>query len=216
MIYNTLYTTLGSQLRGWLVNRLKGGTGRIDFEDLMQATWLNVWRGLDTFASRSEGQGTAVGRLKTWVYTVARNLHLDAERHEATIRMDSLEALTRTRMITGEEHIEYYDKECEPDIADRVTERAEADWVAGMISTALLPQQVMLLQLVGTGMTQDEIGEVYGMPRTVVKSRLHRARQAAYRYLASDDKRVRSAVFDRRYTRRDAATKYLLDTTLPS
>jgi RNA polymerase sigma factor (sigma-70 family) len=214
MIYNALYTTLGSELRGWLVNRLKGGTGRIDFEDLMQATWLNVWRGLDTFASLSEGRGTAVGRLKTWVFTVARNLHVDAERHEATIRMQSLEALTRIRAMTGEEHIEHYEKEWEPDFADAFDDREEAAWVAERVKRELTPGYVLLLQLVGSGMSHDEIGVVLNVSRQAVKARVARARQNALQALQVDNRRVASVEFKRRYTRRNAAIAHISNVTV--
>lgn len=215
-IYDVLYATLGKQLNGWWVNRLKGGTGRIDFEDLVQSTWLKVWRGLDTFVLHPDGRGTAVGRVRTWVFTVARNTHIDAERREAVIRMESLDALHSDRMREADDHIEYHDRECEPDFADELSNRDEAAWVAAKLKRELSPGHVLLLQLVGSGMTHDEIGVVLDVSRDAVKARVNRARQNALQVLQVEEKRVASVPFGRRYTRRDAAIAYLSDTAVPT
>lgn len=215
-IYDVLYATLGKQLNGWWVNRLKGGTGRIDFEDLVQATWLKVWRGLDTFVCHADGRGTAVGRVKTWVFTVARNIHIDAERREAAIRMESLDALHHDRMREADDHIEYHDKEFEPDFADEFGNRDEAAWVAAKLKRELTPGQVLLLQLVGSGMSHDEIGVVLNVSRDAVKARVNRARQNALQVLQVTNRRVASVGFKRRYTRRNAAIAHISNATVPT
>lgn len=217
-LYHALYTTIASELRGWCTNRVKGGSPRIEADDLFQGTWANVWQGLDTFVHHAEGRGSGAGRLKTWVYTVAKNLHLDAARHEATIVMQSLDALHdgRTSSIEADAYIEYHDHNCEPDFADAVVERDEAARVAAVIRAVLLPEQVLILQLVGAGLTQEEIGAVFDLSREAIKARLNRARQSAYRYLRVQDRRVRAAPFGRRYTRRNAAIAHRFDTPVPT
>lgn len=215
-IYDVLYATLAKQLRGWWVNRLKGGTGRIDLEDLVQSTWFKVWRGLDTFVLHPDGRGTAVGRVRTWVFTVARNTHIDAERHEAVIRVESLDALHHDRMREADDHVEYHDRDCEPDFADELGNRDEAVWVAAKLKRELTSGQVLLLQLVGSGMNHDEIGVVLGISRDAVKARVNRARQTALKVLQVKEKRVASVPFGRRYTRRHAAIADLSDTAIPT
>jgi len=215
-IYDVLYATMRKQLNGWWVNRLKGGTGRIDFEDLVQATWLKVWRGLDTFVCHADGRGTAVGRVKTWVFMVARNIHIDAERREAVIRMESLEAWHKSRMREGDDHADYHDNEWEPDFADAFDDREEAAWVAERVKRELTPGHVLLLQLVGSGMSHDEIGVVLNVSRQAVKARVNRARQNALQALQVDNRRVASVDFKRRYTRRNAAIAHISNATVPT
>lgn len=217
-VYHALYNTIASELRGWCTNRVKGGSPRIEADDLFQATWANVWQGLDTFVHHADGRGSGAGRLKTWVYTVARNLHLDAARHEAMLIMQSLNALHdgRTASVEDDAHVEYHDHNHEPDFADAVLDRDEAMWAAQSLKAALSPDQVLVLQLTGAGLSQYEIAAVIGLSRQAVKARLNRARQTAYRYLGIEDKRVCAVPFGRRYTRRDAAIAHLFDTAVPT
>ena len=62
--------------------RLSGQRQRA--EDLLQETWLKVLRGAATYEARA--------KFTTWVYTIARNLCMDALRKESYRRAESLDA----------------------------------------------------------------------------------------------------------------------------
>ncbi|MBI5545902.1 MAG: sigma-70 family RNA polymerase sigma factor, partial [Deltaproteobacteria bacterium] len=64
--------------------RLSGNRQRA--EDLLQETWLKVVRSAGTYEARA--------KFTTWVYTIARNLCMDAMRKDAYRKAESLDAAT--------------------------------------------------------------------------------------------------------------------------
>jgi RNA polymerase sigma-70 factor, ECF subfamily len=67
---------------------MKGGTSEPQAEDLAQETLLSVWRKARLFDPSSAGAAT-------WIFTIARNLRIDAVRRErrgGAIRVDEVEA----------------------------------------------------------------------------------------------------------------------------
>jgi DNA-binding NarL/FixJ family response regulator len=82
------------------------------------------------------------------------------------------------------------------------------------VKRELTPGYVLLLQLVGSGMSHDEIGVVLNVSRQAVKARVARARQNALQALQVDNRRVASVEFKRRYTRRNAAIAHISNVTV--
>jgi RNA polymerase sigma-70 factor, ECF subfamily len=128
--------------------------------DLLQETFLRLWRRLD------DTDGWGDGRLRGWLITVARNLVVDRYRAERTRRgtLEALERETPRPEARGR------------DAADHVVDRDELAQLERAI--AELPdelREILTMTTVGQ-MTSQEVGEALGLPAGTVRYRLHRAR----------------------------------------
>jgi RNA polymerase sigma-70 factor, ECF subfamily len=127
--------------------------------DLMQDTFLRAWQHLDALADMSKD------RQRAWIFTVARNLSVDAHRHEHT-RAGAQQALAR-----------------EPSRPQQAASTAviAAERVA-VVGEAIrqLPdsQRVALTMAAAGGMTSTELAAALDVPAGTVRYRLSLARRA--------------------------------------
>ena len=124
-------------------------------EDLLQETFVRVWRKADTFDGRAEAS--------TWVFTIALNVARDAARRRAV----RTRADRRASRANGRAAAPAAAAECEAGDARGAVRRA----------VAALPDDLrepLVLRHFG-GLTAAEAGRVLGLPPGTVKDRCARA-----------------------------------------
>ncbi|MPY95532.1 MAG: sigma-70 family RNA polymerase sigma factor [Acidimicrobiia bacterium] len=144
-----------------LAFRLLGCPRRMD--DALQEAYVKAYRGLSSFEGRS-----SVG---TWLYRITYNTCLDLLRSESRRETTTLEVLRE-----------------QPDTAPGPDGRAaeRADLAAAL--AALPPDQRAAVLLVDAeGYDYDAAGDILGVARGTVASRLSRARSALRAALAEDE-----------------------------
>jgi RNA polymerase sigma factor (sigma-70 family) len=143
----------------WLLARLRRRCADDDVvADVMQETYLAVWRAAGSFAG-STTSGSAVG----WLWTIAGNRLVDAFRRRA--RQSQVPAVP---------------------LADTVAPAAEDEVMAGRVGQELeqallvLPPEArqVLRAMVLDGFSVRETSLLLGLPENTVKSRARRARIA--------------------------------------
>jgi RNA polymerase sigma-70 factor (ECF subfamily) len=134
-------------------------------EDVFQATFLQVHLKKEQF---EEGR-----RFRPWLYTIATNQAIDAQRRNRRHRMVSLDNRTGgeddvgalVEMLSGAERT-----------ADEQMESAEAqEWVRSAVDDLPDGLKQALLLVYHKGMKYREAADVLGIPVGTVKSRLHAA-----------------------------------------
>jgi RNA polymerase sigma-70 factor (ECF subfamily) len=134
-------------------------------EDVFQATFLQVHLKKEQF---EEGR-----RFRPWLYTIATNQAIDAQRRNKRHRMVSLDHRTGgeddvgalVEMLSGTERT-----------ADERMEEEEArEWVRGAVGDLPDTLRSALLLVYHQGMKYREAADVLGIPVGTVKSRLHAA-----------------------------------------
>jgi RNA polymerase sigma-70 factor, ECF subfamily len=127
--------------------------------DLMQDVFLRAWQQLDQLADMPED-----GR-RAWIFTVARNLSVDAHRHRLT-QVGTQQALAREPARP-------------PQPASTAVIAAERVAVVGEAIRRLPePQRVALTMAAAGGMTSAELAAALGVPAGTVRYRLSLARRA--------------------------------------
>ena len=134
-------------------------------EDVFQATFLQVHLKREQF---EEGR-----RFRPWLYTIATNQAIDAQRRNRRHRMVSLDHRTGgendvgslVEMLAGNGQT-----------ADQQMEVEEArDWVRSAVDDLPDPLKSALMLVYHQGMKYREAADVLGIPVGTVKSRLHSA-----------------------------------------
>jgi RNA polymerase sigma-70 factor (ECF subfamily) len=148
-----------------------GRTGdRQSAADLMQDVFLRVWQHLDKLLDMPED-----GR-RAWIFTVARNLSVDARRHEHT-QAGTEQALAREPASARPQ---------QP--ASTAVIAAERVAIAGEAIRRLPQDQRVALTMAAAGtMTSAEIGAALGVPAGTVRYRLSLARHAVAEALGHYD-----------------------------
>jgi len=127
--------------------------------DLLQDVFLRAWQHLESLSGMTEDQQRA------WIFTVARNLSVDAHRHQQT-QADTVQALARAPAS-------------QPAPASAALIAAERIAVVGEAVRRLPEQQRVTLAMAAAGeMTSAEIGASLGVPAGTVRYRLSMARAA--------------------------------------
>ena len=133
---------------------MRGGASGQAAEELAQETMLLVWRKAGQFDPEKAG-------ASTWIFTIARNLRIDAfrrERHPDTLLPDPSEALE------------------EPVRADQVLATAERDVRVRAAMETLSPEQADVVRAAYfLDQPHAEIEKQLGIPLGTVKSRLRLA-----------------------------------------
>lgn len=168
-VYAALYARLHDELLGWCKRRVRDGCAYVSADDLSQATWARVWQHLDRYTETHDGNGTAEGRIKTWVYTVARRIHIDLMRHERVVVWTSLDRTVGTGWHPVVD-----------DIAIAVQDRFEAVNASATLTAGLAAEHLDLLRLAGSDMTRGEIATLLRLSPDQVKARLSVARGRAF------------------------------------
>jgi RNA polymerase sigma-70 factor (ECF subfamily) len=134
-------------------------------EDVFQATFLQVHLKKENF---EEGR-----RFRPWLYTIATNQAIDAQRRNRRHRMVSLDHRTGgqddvgtlVEMLSGQERT-----------ADERMEEEEAkNWVRSAVEELPDALRSALVLVYHQGMKYREAADVLGIPVGTVKSRLHAA-----------------------------------------
>jgi RNA polymerase sigma-70 factor (ECF subfamily) len=135
-----------------LAYRLLGSRRRMD--DALQEAYVKAYRGLPDFEGRSS--------LGTWLHRITYNACLDVLRTEERREAAPLEVVG-DRPDPG------------PGLAGRVAERADL-----AVALAKLPpdQRAAVLLVDAEGYDYESAGDILGVARGTVASRLHRAREA--------------------------------------
>lgn len=134
-------------------------------EDVFQATFLQVHLKKEQF---EEGR-----RFRPWLYTIATNQAIDAQRRNRRHRMVSLDGRTGGEDDVGAlvEMLSGQGRTAEEQMAD---EEAR-DWVRSAVDALPDGLRQALLLVYHKGMKYREAADVLGIPVGTVKSRLHAA-----------------------------------------
>lgn len=163
--FRRLYDAHRSAVHAYFVGR----TGdRWAAADLMQEVFLRAWqRAADVLAKPADAQ-------RAWLFTVARNLSVDAHRHERTLA-DTTAALRREPVGTPPQaHTSVVD-------ADRVAV------VGAAIRTLPESQRVTLSLAAAGGLSSAQIAAALDIPPGTVRYRLSLARRTLATALAGYD-----------------------------
>ncbi len=121
-----------------------------EYEDLMQDTCINIWRGLDTFRTES--------RQSTWIYRICLNTCISSwrknSRHKNALTLDSI---------------------VEPSECDGVV-KEEMETLHFLISL-LSPEEKALIMLWLDEKSYDEISDITGFNRNTVATKLRRIKE---------------------------------------
>ena len=137
------------------VSRLLGD--REAAEDVTQETFLRAYRSLPTYAFRS--------KFSTWLFQIARNAAVDAQRSAAR-RGRLQESIARPRAAPPSDSMTYLD--------------AGLRALDGRLRESLVTVEVL-------GYTYREAGVLLGVPEGTVKRRVHDARISLATWLADDE-----------------------------
>ncbi|MCL4473498.1 MAG: sigma-70 family RNA polymerase sigma factor [Actinobacteria bacterium] len=152
-VYNLSYKMLGNKQ---------------DAEDVLQDTFLNVVRSLDSFKSRSS--------FSTWLYRVATNAALTKLRQRSRRDKSESEFLDEVYSIKDAAHAESR----LVDWSDRPAQQLLDDEAKRVMEEAIeeLPEiyRVVFVLRDVQGLPATEVAEVLDLSVPAVKSRLHRAR----------------------------------------
>ncbi len=149
--FDDLFRYFAPRVKAWM---LRTGCNTAAAEDIAQEAMLNVWRKARLFdPSRST--------TATWIFTIARNLRIDAirrERHPSTLLQDSPE-------------------ETDPaDLPDRILDHARRDSrIRAALSQLPAGQQALIRQAFFEDKSHTAIEKELGIPLGTVKSRLRLA-----------------------------------------
>ena len=153
--FEELFAFFAPKVKGYLI---KIGTSGELAEDLAQETLLKVWRKAKLF-------DVTKASASTWIFTIARNLRIDAARRAArtTVDIDIDEAALAAD---------------DDPLADEIVERTERDKIIHQAFTTLPQNQLEVVKLhFLEDAAHSEISERLGVPLGTVKSRLRLAFQ---------------------------------------
>jgi RNA polymerase sigma-70 factor (ECF subfamily) len=136
---------------------------RADAEDLVQETFLQAYRNLESFEGRSE--------FSTWLYTIASRICFRKRRRRAgqPDRVESLENLLPSTEDTVP------DPET-PDPLDGVLREEIRDEVDRALAELPFQFRIPCLLKEIAGFSLAEVAEILGIKEATVKTRVHRAR----------------------------------------
>jgi RNA polymerase sigma-70 factor (ECF subfamily) len=133
-------------------------------EDVFQATFLQVYLKKEGF---EEGR-----RFRPWLYTIATNQAIDAQRRNRRHRMVSLDQRTGdddvgalVEMLAGRDQT----------ADDRMAGEEAKEWVRSAVQDLPDALRSALVLVYHQGMKYREAADVLGIPVGTVKSRLHSA-----------------------------------------
>jgi RNA polymerase sigma-70 factor, ECF subfamily len=131
--------------------------------DLMQDVFLRVWQHLEKLADMPED------RQRAWIFTVARNLSVDAHRHQHT----------QVRVEQALAHEPGRPPQSVGTAASTAVIAAERVAAVGEAIRRLPEQQRVTLTMAAAGeMTSAELAAALGVPAGTVRYRLSEARRA--------------------------------------
>ncbi|MFI6514835.1 sigma-70 family RNA polymerase sigma factor [Spirillospora sp. NPDC050679] len=151
-LLRALYDEHGGPLLGYVL-RLIGGD-RAQAEDVVQETLLRAWRHPEALAGRP---------VRPWLFTVARNLVVDAHRARRARPPETGIDDQVVMIATGSDEID----------------RALESWTVAEALAELSPQhRAVLVQTYYRGLSVAEAAKALGVPPGTVKSRTYYALRA--------------------------------------
>ncbi|MFO8081072.1 MAG: sigma-70 family RNA polymerase sigma factor [Armatimonadota bacterium] len=147
------------------VRRIVGDRGVAD--DVVQETWVAAYRGLRRLDEP--------GRLKAWLFGIARNKALNALRKEERSRLDYVE----------DEALEAVPDEEDDGLDLRAEQAAQVHRALDRISPA--HAEALVLYYV-EGLSYEEVADVIGCKVGTVRSRLHYAKRALREAMEDDER----------------------------
>jgi RNA polymerase sigma-70 factor (ECF subfamily) len=148
-----------------------------DAEDLFQETWLR--------AVRARRAGPQAGDVRSWLCTIAANLHRDGLRRKRVRRLFLLE---RARTMAGAEADADTGWDAGRFGSRDVTARADLRLCLRRALAALPGRQRRVFVLKDIeGYRHEEIGRMLGIPGTTVRTLLHRATKSLQKELQAFD-----------------------------
>ena len=149
--FETLFAHFAPRVKGYL---LKLGAGTSVADDLAQEVMISVWRKAALFDPKKAS-------ASTWIFTIARNLRIDAIRRERRTEYDPNDPA----LVPDEE----------PQ-ADSYMVRADEDFVVRAALGTLPPDQMQVIQMsFFADKPHSQISKELGIPLGTVKSRLRLA-----------------------------------------
>lgn len=139
---------------------------RADAEDVLQESYVRVWRGLPALRDR----GATLG----WICKIVRNVAVDRIRHQRRRRTASLDQPVAEGMDALVELI----ASDAPDPEHAVTSARARDELRRLVDELKEKHRIVLLLREVDDMSYEEISAALGIPVGTVESRLHRARKA--------------------------------------
>lgn len=150
--FRELFDHFAPRVRGFLVKR---GLPPAQADDLAQEAMLAIWR-------RAESYDGSKSAVSTWVYSIARNLHID--QYRKSVRAGRVD-LSDPSLQPGEAAA-----------ADDLCERAEEiDSVAEALSTLPADQREVLDLAFVEALSHRDIADRLDLPLGTVKSRIRLA-----------------------------------------
>jgi RNA polymerase sigma-70 factor, ECF subfamily len=154
--FRRLYDAHRGAVHAYLTGRL--GSRQLA-ADLMQEAFMRVWRHLDTVC------GLPADQQRGWIFTVARNLSIDASRRNRVLA-DTEQALAAEPAPPA------------APASDPVITAERAAIVGAAIRRLPEPQRVTLALAAAGGLTSKQIGTALGIPPGTARYRLSLARRA--------------------------------------
>lgn len=151
--FGRLFEHFAPRVKGLM---LKAGAGSEEAEEIAQDTLLAVWRKAAQFDPASSG-------ASAWIYTIARNLRIDAVRRSA-----------RACAIDHQAELDYLVDPAEPP-DEAITREAEARQIAVALSRLTEEQSTAIRLSFIEERPHSEIAGVLGIPLGTVKSRIRLA-----------------------------------------
>lgn len=127
-------------------------TGEVEYDDLRQEAWLNIWRGLDSWRAES--------RMSTWIYRVTFNSCISA---------------LRSRALRGTEGAASLDFVADVIDADAAA-RAEVEYLHSLIARLPAGDKAIIIMWLDE-YSYEDIAHVTGLPRNTVATRLRRIKE---------------------------------------
>jgi len=149
--FTKLLEIMGPRLKGFMINR---GLNAEMAEDLAQETLIRVWHKAGTY---NRGKGLAV----TWIFTIARNLHIDSARRNKIVQFTEL----------GD--YDCADEAPESDVA--MIGNQQASLVSDAVKQLPAEQREIIEMAFMQDLSQSDIAEKTGLPLGTVKSRMRLA-----------------------------------------
>lgn len=150
--FNILYNNYSGALFG-VINKIIQSDD--DANDLLQDTFLKIWRNIDNYDSSK-------GSIFTWMMNIARNLSIDKVR--------SADFRDSSQNISMEQNIIY-----QVDSEHQTVMDVDSIGLRKVVDN-LKPEYRQLIELVYyKGYTQAEVSEEYGIPLGTVKTRIKAA-----------------------------------------
>ena len=144
---------------------LRSVLDRAHAEDLLQETFLRVIKGRESYEQQA--------RFKTWLYTIARNLCVDASRRARHRRAHSLDAPLGDGDVTHTLLDVTADRKAQVDRA--VSDRQLGEQIQAAVATLVEEQREVFIMREVLDLSFKEIADIVGSSENTVKSRMRYA-----------------------------------------